>query len=119
MFVLVMICLGVLILAFICAIDENTMLNKESMLTENAHVISKNVETISGVYPVTTYNGYGYTTKYVNTVNTTYTVTFALETEQTRLTFNVSKKQYEALEIGNLGCLSYQLKRFKGFEKLV
>lgn len=88
-------------------------------LHHDVRVRDKQVETGEGMYPVTTYNGYGYTTRYVNTTCTKYKVTFECITDPNRMeqTLFVSKKQYDQLNKGDLGSLWYYTGVFKRFDK--
>lgn len=113
-----LVCVLVFIYAIFYAIDENNLFNTKSLLTENARVIAKNKETLSGIHPITTYNGYGYSTRYVETVTIQYKITFELEPTATKKTFCLSKKQYEAIGINEFGYLTYNLEKFKAFEKI-
>ena len=87
-------------------------------LHHQVRVIDKQVETGQGIYPVTSFNGYGYTTRYVSTNCTKYRVAFLFtdEVEPMELRLYVSKKQYDTLNLGDTGSLLYCTGAFKRFD---
>lgn len=115
--VIVLVCIIVFIYAILYAIDENKTVNEK--ITELARVIEKNIESKTEIHPITIYNGcYGYDTQYVETFQIKYLIKFKFELKEENITFSLSKKQYESLSVGDFGYLTYQIERFRSFEKL-
>lgn len=106
--------IGVFILTFIKGIGEWSKNNNSPRLTVEASVVAKrkNVTHHQHANAGDATGAHGYT----NTMDTTYYVTFQVESGD-RLELRVSGSEYGMLVEGDCGKLSFQGTRYHGFER--